>query len=104
MRDRPNAAHAIRPMGFEAVEVVSAFEALRGASHGEGIERAEDAPTVPELERVGDRAVVDDITIEFSFGVDGGVEGLRHLAGVENANVARKHRIQRADENFGFMF
>ena len=76
---RPDAAGPVRPVGLEAAEVVPAQERLGRAVHRRDVEPVKDMPAIAELERAGDRAVVDHVAISLRLRVERRVERLGHL-------------------------
>src|SRR5262249_18306520 len=68
MSYRPHARHAVRPIGFEAVEIVPASKRRGRAGHGGRIEHVTALAAIAAQERAGNRTVVNDIAIELPHG------------------------------------
>src|SRR5262249_43381868 len=93
----------VGPFSLEAAKVVPPQEPLTGSIHGGAVQRYWDVPTVAELERTGDPPVVNHGPIPLRSGIQGGMEGLWHLPGIQHPDVPRQQRIQRPDESLGRM-
>jgi len=75
---------------------VAANQVTERLSHRREVELARHVPGVPPEERVGDRSRVHEVRVALAEGGAPGVETAGRLAHVEDADVAREPRVERA--------
>ena len=85
----------VRPVRFEAAEVVMTEEAVGPGLHGRNIEVPADAPTEPAEDEVFDEAVVDQKAVALGERGIGGVEPGRDFRDLADDHVVGQAELER---------
>ena len=97
-RHAPDARPDVPPRRLEAREVVLALEQDRRFANPRVIQLAAEVPGIPLRKRARQGSMDDSILVRFRARVEPGVERVSRLLQVEDANIRRQPRIERALE------